>query len=87
MSVSPVVWPVDEAGGRFVRLTENVCSSDAGSDISEPMLNFGKEKYRDNGRLSFVKLNIESPDLPEDFVGQFDHVTSFYCLHWCQDMP
>ncbi|XP_048505821.1 juvenile hormone acid O-methyltransferase-like isoform X2 [Athalia rosae] len=56
------------------------------SDISEPMVNFGKERYRDNGRLSFVKLNIEAPDLPEDLIGQFDHVTSFYCLHWCQDM-
>ncbi|XP_048505818.1 juvenile hormone acid O-methyltransferase-like isoform X1 [Athalia rosae] len=56
------------------------------SDISEPMVNFGKERYKDNSRLSFLKLDIETPNLPSTLVGQFDHVTSFYCINWCQDI-
>ncbi|XP_046475021.1 juvenile hormone acid O-methyltransferase-like [Neodiprion pinetum] len=56
------------------------------SDISESMLNFGKSKYRDNKRLSFIKLDIESSDLPKDLIEHFDHVVSYNCLHWCQNM-
>ncbi|XP_046611452.1 juvenile hormone acid O-methyltransferase-like isoform X2 [Neodiprion virginianus] len=56
------------------------------SDISKPMLDYAKEKYGANDRLSFLQLDIESPTLAEDLVEQFDHVTSFYCLHWCEDM-
>lgn len=70
---------------KFVEMKMKRCVN-TGSDISEHMLNYGKEKYRDNSRLSFVKLDIESRDLPEDLIEQFDHITSFYCLHWCQDM-
>ncbi|XP_046611447.1 juvenile hormone acid O-methyltransferase-like [Neodiprion virginianus] len=56
------------------------------SDISKPMLDYAKEKYGANDRLSFLQLDIESPTLAEDLVEQFDHVTSFYCLHWCKDI-
>ncbi|XP_046739552.1 juvenile hormone acid O-methyltransferase-like [Diprion similis] len=56
------------------------------SDISEAMVKFGKDKYGENSRVNFIKLDIETPNLPRNLVGQFDHVTSFYCLHWCQNM-
>ncbi|XP_046740259.1 juvenile hormone acid O-methyltransferase-like [Diprion similis] len=56
------------------------------SDISKTMLDYAKEKYGANDRLSFLQLDIESPALEKDLIEQFDHVTSFYCLHWCQDM-
>ncbi|XP_015516847.2 juvenile hormone acid O-methyltransferase [Neodiprion lecontei] len=56
------------------------------SDISEAVVKFGKDTYRGNSRVNFVKLDIQTPNLSRNLVGQFDHVTSFYCLHWCQDM-
>ncbi|XP_046740261.1 juvenile hormone acid O-methyltransferase-like [Diprion similis] len=56
------------------------------SDVSKTMLDYAKEKYGTNDRLSFLQLDIESLALEKDLIEQFDHVTSFYCLHWCQDM-
>ncbi|XP_012262171.2 juvenile hormone acid O-methyltransferase-like [Athalia rosae] len=66
---------------KFNSRAQAVCT-----DISEAMIKFCREKYGDNERLSFEKLDIQTKNLPERFVGRFDYVSSFYCLHWCWDL-
>ncbi|XP_015516850.1 juvenile hormone acid O-methyltransferase [Neodiprion lecontei] len=56
------------------------------SDISEAMVKYGTDKYGGNNRMTYIKLDIETPNLPSNLVQQFNHITSFYCLHWCQNM-
>ncbi|KAJ8730693.1 hypothetical protein PYW08_002106 [Mythimna loreyi] len=51
-----------------------------GCDISEKMVNFANDHHC-NEQTSFTVLDIES-DLPEGMKGKFDHVFSFYALHW-----
>lgn len=51
-----------------------------GCDISEKMVHFANENYG-NERTSFIVLDIEKY-LPEHLRVQFDHVFSFYALHW-----
>ncbi|XP_048505822.1 juvenile hormone acid O-methyltransferase-like [Athalia rosae] len=57
------------------------------SDISDAMLDFNKAQYGYHERiLAFEKLDIQTSDLPNKFIGQFDYITSFYCLQWCQNL-
>ncbi|KAJ8669366.1 hypothetical protein QAD02_000625 [Eretmocerus hayati] len=57
-----------------------------GSDISKKMLDHAKEEYKDEKRLSFSELDIQTKKIPSNLVGAFDNAVSFYCLHWCQDI-
>lgn len=57
-----------------------------GSDVSRKMMQFAEKCYSREKQCSFRVLDIATKDkLPEDMVGRFDHVTSFYCLHWIQN--
>ncbi|XP_073822305.1 juvenile hormone acid methyltransferase [Musca autumnalis] len=57
-----------------------------GSDISRKMVQFARTCYSSEKQCSFRVLDIGTKEnLPEDLVGSFDHVTSFYCLHWIQN--
>ncbi|CAH0581407.1 unnamed protein product [Chrysodeixis includens] len=51
-----------------------------GCDISEKMVNYANDHHC-NEQTSFTVLDIEG-DLPEGMKGNFDHVFSFYALHW-----
>lgn len=55
-----------------------------GADISEKMINYARKNYADK-RLSYIVMDIES-DLPSDQIECYENITSFYCLHWCQDI-
>jgi len=55
-----------------------------GVDISEEMVEFAKTRC-ENSKISFEQMNIEAEDIPVDFEEGFDHILSFYCLHWIQD--
>ncbi|XP_065356806.1 juvenile hormone acid O-methyltransferase [Calliphora vicina] len=57
-----------------------------GSDISPKMINYAKNVYNLKERCDFRVLDIGTErDIPNDMKQQFDHVTSFYCLHWIQN--
>ncbi|XP_055616095.1 juvenile hormone acid O-methyltransferase [Toxorhynchites rutilus septentrionalis] len=54
-----------------------------GTDVSEHMVRFARKIHGDRKNVSFDRLDIGG-DL-KHFVnkwGRFDHITSFYCLHW-----
>ncbi|KAK2580687.1 hypothetical protein KPH14_007785 [Odynerus spinipes] len=56
-----------------------------GADISNAMVDHATKKYRDNRRLSFLRLDIETSSLPQEQIARYDNAVSFYCLHWCHN--
>ncbi|XP_018564857.1 juvenile hormone acid O-methyltransferase [Anoplophora glabripennis] len=52
-----------------------------GCDVSEKMVMFAKDNYK-HPRIEFVHLDISCDEIPVDFVSGFNHVFSFYTLHW-----
>lgn len=54
-----------------------------GCDISENMVAYANRHYEDK-RTKFSILDIEGK-LPEHMKNAFDHVFSFYTLHWVKD--
>lgn len=56
------------------------------TDISEDMIKQSIETYGDEKRLKFEILDIETKNLPEKYICEFDHAFSFYALHWCNDI-
>lgn len=56
-----------------------------GLDVSKEMLKYATENYGKNGRVSFRFFDIESPIVPDDLIGTFDHVFSIYVLQYAQN--
>lgn len=56
-----------------------------GSDKLINMVNFAKTTFTRDG-LSFRHLDIETKSLPRDMEENFDHVFSFNCLQWIEDV-
>ncbi|KAK5643228.1 hypothetical protein RI129_007073 [Pyrocoelia pectoralis] len=55
-----------------------------GVDLSEEMIEFAKNHCQ-NSKITFEQMNIATDDIPVEFEENFDHILSFYCLHWVQD--
>ncbi|XP_014103132.2 juvenile hormone acid O-methyltransferase [Bactrocera oleae] len=55
------------------------------TDISARMVEFARQNYGYIKRAQFEVLDIVCAELPPQLCNRFDHVTSFYCLHWVQD--
>ncbi|KAH8377540.1 hypothetical protein KR093_005879 [Drosophila rubida] len=58
-----------------------------GTDISSKMVGYANNCYQRYERTQFQVLDIGCDRLPDQLKGRFDHVTSFYCLHWVQNLP
>lgn len=57
-----------------------------GIDISSKMLNFATNTYCKNyPKVEFQYLDIQDNFIPKNYLEHFDHITSFYCLHWIQE--
>lgn len=54
-----------------------------GCDISIEMVKYANEQYRDES-TTFIVQDIED-SLPDELTGSFDHVFSFYTLHWIKN--
>ncbi|XP_053981045.1 juvenile hormone acid O-methyltransferase [Hylaeus anthracinus] len=57
-----------------------------GSDISKSMIEYARQKYQGEKRLSFTCLDIQTEELPNEHVEQYHGLFSFFCFHWCQNM-
>lgn len=57
-----------------------------GVDLSEEMVDFARQQYP-HPRISFDKfdLGLDIEKQPFHTTEPFDHITSFYCLHWVQN--
>ncbi|XP_055921125.1 juvenile hormone acid O-methyltransferase-like [Eupeodes corollae] len=57
-----------------------------GSDISSDMVQHCNKTYKSlKDKVAFKILDIGTEKLSKEFVSEFDHVTSFYCLNWVQN--
>lgn len=58
-----------------------------GSDFSAEMIEHcnAVHKFRHVDKVDFKILDIETERLPKEFINEYDHVTSFYCLHWIKN--
>lgn len=54
------------------------------TDVLGEMINFAKLKCR-NSKVSFDRFDISADNVPVDYEKRFDHIFSFYCLHWIQN--
>lgn len=57
-----------------------------GTDISEQMVRFARKIYSGRKNVSFDRLDIGGD--VQQFMskwGRFNHITSFYCLHWIRN--
>nr|XP_023021169.1 juvenile hormone acid O-methyltransferase-like isoform X2 [Leptinotarsa decemlineata] len=54
------------------------------SDSSEEMVGFAKRMYskEDYPVLDFLALDIQTENVPEELINNFDYVLSFNCFHW-----
>lgn len=57
-----------------------------GADISDGMLSYARKSYQ-NSKIIFEKLDVGLPLESSSMWTSvpFDHVTSFYCLHWVEN--
>ncbi|XP_015118100.1 juvenile hormone acid O-methyltransferase [Diachasma alloeum] len=56
-----------------------------GADLCRFMVAYAEQHYAVENKLSYLQLDIQTPELPKNLIGQFDNATSFYCLHWCRN--
>lgn len=61
------------------------CSRITGTDKSENMITFARKLYSNTKQTQFVTFDISEDILPVEFQEKFDHIFSFYCLHWVQN--
>lgn len=55
-----------------------------GVDISDGMLNHARQMCQ-HAKIVFEKLDVGLPLTRNAWTVPFDHITSFYCLHWVQN--
>ncbi|KAG5865527.1 hypothetical protein JTB14_035898 [Gonioctena quinquepunctata] len=53
-------------------------------DVSEEMLKTARKNFQ-HPRVSFLHMDISTKDLPSGLENRFDHIFSFFCLHWVQN--
>lgn len=54
------------------------------TDLSPQMIQYARNHHQ-HPLVSYDILDISTKTLPGMYHGRFDHVFSFYCLHWVQD--
>ncbi|KAI4463017.1 methyltransferase [Holotrichia oblita] len=64
-------------------LPENV-EKIVGIDISNEMVEFAN-KYHSNEKVKFIQGDISAKELIDEVDEEFDHIFSFFCLHWIQN--
>ncbi|XP_077277072.1 juvenile hormone acid O-methyltransferase-like [Temnothorax americanus] len=56
------------------------------TDISESMIKYANKTFNDKKRLHFEVLDIQTKNLPEKYISEFNHIFSFHTLQWCNDI-
>ncbi|CAL1674576.1 unnamed protein product [Lasius platythorax] len=55
----------------------NKKSTIIGTDSSEMMIEYAKRKYKNDERFDFDILDIQTKNLPEKYIAEFDHIFSY----------
>ncbi|KAK4872385.1 hypothetical protein RN001_014414 [Aquatica leii] len=56
-----------------------------GVDISGDSIEYARKHYQSDSRISFAKMDILIDEIPNEYVGAFDLVTSLFCFHYVSD--
>ncbi|KAF5299219.1 hypothetical protein FQA39_LY02392 [Lamprigera yunnana] len=54
-------------------------------DISPKMIQYARKTYSANSKIKFTQMDILTDSIPNNYYSRFDHITSFYCLHFIND--
>ncbi|XP_011641386.1 juvenile hormone acid O-methyltransferase-like [Pogonomyrmex barbatus] len=57
-----------------------------GTDISESMIEYANKMSSVKNRLKYEILDIQTKQLPNQYISEFDHIFSVHTLHWCNDI-
>jgi len=57
-----------------------------GTDVSQKMIEYANTTYNDKKQIGFEVLDIETKNLPEKYISEFDHIFSFHVFHLCKDI-
>ncbi|KAL6262963.1 hypothetical protein P5V15_005751 [Pogonomyrmex californicus] len=57
-----------------------------GTDISESMIEYANRMSSVKNRLKYEVLNIDTKQLPNQYISEFDLIISLHTLHWCNDI-
>ncbi|XP_071639421.1 juvenile hormone acid O-methyltransferase-like [Temnothorax longispinosus] len=57
-----------------------------GTDISDSMIKYANKTFKDEKRLHFEVLDIQTKNLPKKYISEFNHIFLFHSLHWCNDI-
>ncbi|XP_071564715.1 juvenile hormone acid O-methyltransferase-like [Temnothorax nylanderi] len=57
-----------------------------GTDISESLIKYANKTFNDENRLYFEVLDIQTKNLPEKYISEFNHIFSLHALQWCNDI-
>ncbi|XP_050451356.1 juvenile hormone acid O-methyltransferase-like [Cataglyphis hispanica] len=57
-----------------------------GTDSSKTMIEYARGKYKNNERIEFDVLDIQTKELPAEYIGEFDHIFSFPTVHSRNDI-
>jgi len=49
------------------------------------MIEYAQQTYKEE-QLEFEVLDIQTKNLPNKYISNFDNIFSFYTLHWCNDI-
>ncbi|KAM0726391.1 Juvenile hormone acid O-methyltransferase [Formica fusca] len=52
-----------------------------GTDSSKTMIDYARSKYKNHERIEFDVLDVQTKNLPEEYIATFDHIFSFPTLH------
>ncbi|KAF5299216.1 hypothetical protein FQA39_LY02389 [Lamprigera yunnana] len=54
-------------------------------DVSPKMIQYAKKTYNANSKIKFTQMDISTDNIPKNYYGHFDHITSFFCLNMIYD--
>ncbi|TGZ49823.1 putative methyltransferase, partial [Temnothorax longispinosus] len=57
-----------------------------GTDISESLIKYANKTFNAENRLYFEVLDIQTKNLPEKYISEFNHIFSLHTLQWCNDI-
>ncbi|XP_070161666.1 juvenile hormone acid O-methyltransferase-like [Polyergus mexicanus] len=52
-----------------------------GTDSSKTMIDYARRKYKNNERIEFDVLDIQTKNLPDEYITAFDHIFSSPTVH------
>ncbi|KAK4872384.1 hypothetical protein RN001_014413 [Aquatica leii] len=70
---------------KILPLLPNTTTKIVGVDVLGHNIEYARKHYQMDPRISYRQLDIQTDQIPEEYIEGFDLVLSFYCLHFVRD--